>query len=351
MRSNRMLQAIPRAVPRGLFAAVGLLLALSAAGCAGDPWHLMPESASHEADRVDELTYLIIWLTMGTLVGVQVVLLWFLWAYRRKPGVKAKHTHGNHTVELIWTVTPAAILVFLAVYQMGLWSEVKASGAPSGRTGRSVKAQIIARQYEWHFRYPGKDEKFGTDDDLITEGALVVPVNSVVEIEQRAMDVIHSFYLPNLRFKQDVVPGLHTKLWFQPTKLSAERKPIQVVKNEPPMVLDYWDIVCAELCGSGHTGMAARLYVVTDAEYDEFLAGKPLTKLLALRGTNSATGQPYTGTETRKVAASTWDRTATRGADALWIQWSEQDDQTVKKAPAKPKHPFAHEEEGSEEDE
>lgn len=306
-----------------LLAAASLLTA----GCSGDPLHLMPEAASHEAHQVDELTYLIVWLTIGTFVLVQAVLLWFLWAYRAKPGVRASHTHGNHAVEMVWTITPAAILVFLAVYQMGLWSKMKSTEVPQGIEGRKVPVQIMARQFEWYFRYPGADGQFATADDLVRQGDLVVPVNAVCHAELRSLDVIHSFFLPHFRFKQDAVPGLQTKLWFRPVKLSADREPVKdrlgrLVK------LDYWDIVCAELCGNSHTYMAARLYVVSDADFDRYAKGE------AIQVDDQKGGK-------RAIQLAKWDAGAKRGEGAFWTAWSHQDDQTVKGPPKNPKHPFA----------
>lgn len=318
---------IPRILPRAALPLAAAAILLAAGGCSNDPLHLMPEAASHEAHQVDELTYLIVWLTMATFVGVQAVLLWFLWAYRAKPGVRAKHTHGNHAVEMVWTIAPAAILVFLAVYQMGLWSKMKSTEVPAAVEGKRVPFQVLARQFEWYFRYPGADGRFATEDDLVRQGDMVVPVNAVCHVELRSLDVIHSFYLPNFRFKQDAVPGLHTKLWFKPVKLSAEREPVKDRLGRM-QVLDYWDIVCAELCGNSHTYMAARLYVVSEADFEKYARGEPLL-------VDDQKGGK------RPIQLAKWDMTAKRGEGGFWAQWSAQDDQTVKGPPKNPKHPFA----------
>lgn len=254
--------------------AAAVISAVAASAFASDPWGLLPESASVEGDRIDGLTYLILYITGATFVGVQLCLLWFLVKYRRQDGVRAKHTHGNHTVEMVWTVAPAAILVFLALYQMGLWKELKTS-KPEDNTN-AVAVRIYAKQFEWNFRYPGADGAFDTADDLFSNKTLVVPVDHPVNAELRAMDVIHSFYLPNMRFKQDAVPGLHGRIWFRPNKQSADRKPLVSSKGAEVKV-DFFDIVCAELCGSQHTTMGAKLYVVSDAEYAAWLKGDEVT--------------------------------------------------------------------------
>jgi cytochrome c oxidase subunit 2 len=299
-------------------AALGIVAALAVTALArtahaADPWNLMPESASAEADEIDGLTYLILWITGVTFVLVEGLLVVFLFKYKRKPGQKSKYTHGNHAVEMAWTVTPAAILVFLALYQMNLWIELK-KPRPE-KNDAPTKVQILAKQFEWNFRYPGPDGIFGPDkdgkvDDRLTVAALVVPVNHPVNAELRSMDVIHSFFLPNFRFKQDAVPGLTIPFWFKPTKLSADRKHADgrpmMNRNEPPQQIHYWDIVCAELCGNLHTTMGAQLYVVSDADFAKWQ-----------NDASSVPGLP---------AWSVWDRAnPMQSQDKVWTRWEWQD--------------------------
>ncbi len=269
--------------------ALPLLAALFAAGCSGDPLHLLPEAASPVAREVDELIYLIVYVTGATLVGVQAALVYFLFRYRARKGARAKYTHGNHAVEMTWTVLPALVLVLLAVYQAGMWKRMK-SAVPEDNAN-AIEVQVFAKQFEWNFRYPGPDGAFNTADDRYSTGIMVVPVDRPVNIELRAMDVIHSFFLPNFRFKQDAVPGLHTKLWFRADKLSSARQPV-ADRDGVEKQLDYWDIVCAELCGSQHSAMSARLYVVPDEDYEKWVAGQPTTLRLppnSLRGPEDST--------------------------------------------------------------
>lgn len=306
--------------------AAAVLAATAATAFAGDPLGMMPESASAEGDRIDDLTYLITWVVGVTFVGVQALLVWFLWKYRAREGVRAKHTHGNHTVEMVWTVVPAAILVFLAVYQMGLWGEIKASEAPDN--AGAVKVQIFAKRFEWNFRYPGADGAFGTPDDPVTTGVLVVPVNRPVNAEMRSMDVIHSFFLPNLRFKMDAVPGLHAKLWFRPNKLSTDRLPVRD-RDGVARKLPYFDVVCAELCGNAHTTMAAKLYVVSDDDYEKFLRGEA-TSL------GDELGKPMQVDLASPVSVY----------DSIWVQWGHQDDVTPNAPPKWKRNPFGEDDKG-----
>jgi cytochrome c oxidase subunit 2 len=293
--------------------AAAAVAALAGAAYAGDPLHLMPESASAEADTIDSLTYLILWITGITFIGVQALLVAFLFKYRARPGQKAKYTHGNHAVELVWTVAPALILVFLAVYQMGLWIDLK-RGAPADNSG-AVEIEILAKQFEWNGRYAGPDGKFGTGDDRLTVSAFVVPVNHPVNAKLRSLDVIHSFYLPHFRFKQDAVPGLTIPFWFKPTVLSANRKPVmgrdpKELENHREVWIEkhpkYWDVVCAELCGNSHTGMAAQLWVVSDEDYAKWL--------------NDASSVPWLPTWTL------WHKdNPLNAADKVWVRWHWQD--------------------------
>ena len=289
---------------------------------ASDPLGLMPEAASNEAVEIDRLTYLILWLTGITFVGVQALLVWFLFRYRSRPGAKAKYTHGNHTVELVWTVVPALILVFLALYQMKLWVHLK--DAPDPAQGEPVDVQILAKTFEWNFRYPGPDAKFDTADALITVGVLVVPGDRPVVATMRSLDVIHSFFLPNLRVKWDALPGHDIPLWFRPTKLSGDRAPIVSSEGEAK-TYDYWDIACAELCGNLHTAMAGKLYVVTGEQYRAWLADP-----------SSVPGLP---------AWSKWNKEMpVTAADEVWARWSWQDDRLPKGPPLRNREPFAQDE-------
>jgi cytochrome c oxidase subunit 2 len=289
--------------------AVCALAALLLAGCSGDVLGVLPESASPEADDVDHLIYLIIWVTGFTLVGVQMVLVWFLFRHRQRDGVKAKYTHGNHAVEMVWTVVPALVLVLLAVYQADLWVRVKSAVPEDNRN--PVVVQIFAKQFEWNFRYPGPDGEFDTKDDLVTTGNMVIPIDRPVNAEMRSMDVIHSFFLPNFRFKQDAVPGLKTPIWFRSNKLSADRAPVKD-RDGNEQQLDYWDIVCAELCGNAHTSMAGRLFVVSNDDYEAWLAGEETTVKLPAHG---------------KIGP----KQSTPGK--IWDRWHWQDDPTIKGKP------------------
>jgi cytochrome c oxidase subunit II len=115
-------------------------------------------------------------------------------------------------------------------------------------------AEITGRQFEWRIRYAGEDGIIGTPDDVQLSNDLHLPVHEEIVLSIKSQDVLHSFFLPNLRVKQDVVPGMKQFVWFQPTKSGV------------------YDIVCAELCGWGHYKMRGRLTVEPREKFDAWLA-------------------------------------------------------------------------------
>jgi cytochrome c oxidase subunit 2 len=211
------------------------------------PW--LPENISTYGGDIDFLFRLIFWITALVFVAVQAVLIVFLFKYRKQPGRKAIYTHGNNTLEIAWTIAPSLILVMLTLLSRATWDEIKAEVPPS-----DVNVRVFAKQFNWDFVYPGPDGKFDTDDDLTLENELNVPVDKVVKLELHSKDVIHSFFLPHARFKQDTMPGRTIDGWFKATKTGE------------------FEIPCAELCGFGHSGMLGYLKVHSAQDYDAWVA-------------------------------------------------------------------------------
>lgn len=206
------------------------------------PW--LPENVSTYGATIDWLFYLCFWITSIVFVLVQVVLVWFVIKYRQQPGRRAVYTHGNTTLEIAWTIAPSIILVVLALLSRATWAEIKQQVPPS-----DYHVEVTAKQFNWDFVYPGPDGKFGTADDLTLENDLNVPVNEVVSLSLKSRDVIHSLFLPHLRFKQDMLPGRTIQGWFEATKPGR------------------YEIPCAELCGFGHSGMKGWLTVHSPEDY------------------------------------------------------------------------------------
>jgi cytochrome c oxidase subunit II len=211
----------------------------------------LPENVSTFGGQIDRLFYAIYYLTGATFFLVQITLLVFLFVYRDRPGRRATYTHGNTTLEIIWTAVPAVILAVLALVSRSTWAEIKETQPPS-----DFQIRVSGKQYNWEIAYPGPDGKLGTDDDVKMDNDFHVPVNKVVRIQLQSQDVIHSFFVPQFRLKQDAVPGHSIPVWFKATKPGK------------------YEVPCAELCGFGHSGMRGFVYVDTPEAYETWAREK-----------------------------------------------------------------------------
>lgn len=216
--------------------------------------HWLPRDVSSHGHEIDHLFNFILGLTGVVFIGTECVLFWFLWRYDgKKTTTPVKFTHGSHNLEIVWTILPAATLLFIAIYQMNAWADIKMH-----KPDMPYTAEVTARQFEWRIRYPGADGKLGTQDDLHHVNDLHVPVNETVMIELESADVLHDFFLPHMRIKQDAVPGMAIPVWFKAKETGT------------------FDLVCAELCGWGHYKMKGRLTVEPRSDYEAWL--KKLTE-------------------------------------------------------------------------
>jgi len=207
----------------------------------------LPLQGSTFAPQIDGLFLAILIITGLAFVIVEAGLIWFVIKYRGRPGRKAHYTHGNAKAEVVWTAIPAVTVVALGLVSNHYWKEIK------GRDSIPADAYPIAihaKQFEWQVTYPGPDGQLGTADDFTVRNQLHVPVGRNIVVVLTSEDVIHSFWVPVLRVKQDAVPGLTIRAWFQAT------------------VPGQYELGCAELCGMGHYRMRARVFIHTQAEYD-----------------------------------------------------------------------------------
>jgi cytochrome c oxidase subunit 2 len=246
---------------RAALCAGAALLASSAAFARDDVslWRLGPENIGPEySHEVDDLYRLILWIVAVAFVATEALLVFFLFRFRAKPGGKAVYTHGNHRLEVVWTILPAAILFWLALHQMGTWKAIKIT-RPDPKQGLVV--EVLAKQFEWNFRYAGPDGKFGTEDDIFSVNNLHVPVDTRVTVLIRSQDVLHAFFLPNIRLKQDAVPGLTIPQWFE------ARKTTETARKERGDDKFEFEIACAELCGIQHTKMRGVLKVDSKEDF------------------------------------------------------------------------------------
>ncbi len=225
--------------------------------------HWLPHDISQHGHTIDHLFYFILWLTGAVFVATEVALFWFLWRYDSQGQAKpVKYTHGSHSLEIVWTIIPAAVLLFIAIYQMNAWADSKIRNPAAGPDGVYGTAddmlptlEVTGRQFEWRLRYPGlkAQGRLGDRDDIFVTNDLHLPVNEEILIDLKSADVLHSFFLPNMRVKQDAVPGMKIPVWFRATETGV------------------YDLVCAELCGWGHYKMKGRLTIESRPDFDRWL--------------------------------------------------------------------------------
>jgi cytochrome c oxidase subunit 2 len=244
------------------------------------PWWL-PVAASSAAAAIDH-QFVNTYIIMGIVfVLAQCSLGLFAWMYRdRKSSPTADYSHGNTTMEIVWTVLTAIMFVGMNLMGSKIWAAERFEPASAS----AIPVEVTGMQFAWYFRYAGPDGKFGltspklmdpssgseaaigldnddpaAKDDVVT-GTMFLPINRQVDLTLRAVDVIHSFFVPNMRFKQDAVPGLAIHMHFTPTQIG-----------------DY-EIACAELCGLGHYKMHGMLKVVSQEDFDKWLAAREAEK-------------------------------------------------------------------------
>lgn len=229
--------------------------------------HWFPRDISEHGHVIDDLFTFILLLTGLIFVATSLTLVYFLWKYdARQNAEPVKYTHGSHVLEVVWSILPAATLLFIAIYQMDAWAAAKMRRpmlpGPDGRLeteddiARPPLAAVTGRQFEWRIAYAGADGVVGTRDDIFTVNDLHVPLGEEIVLEILSEDVLHSLFLPNVRLKQDLVPGMRQYVWFRPLETGT------------------YDIVCAELCGWGHYKMKGRLTVLPRDQFDRWLAQK-----------------------------------------------------------------------------
>lgn len=234
----------------------------------------LPRNVSHFGHEIDFMIYVILWLTGITGVLVFSTMIYFIVKYRHRAGVGAIHSHGNNTLEVVWTTIPVFIFLGLAIYGNEMWGRMRMQKPPAD----SLQVAVVGEQFGWNIRYPGPDGKlakmdahkigkenpFGVDpndpdgkDDFTTYNEVVFPVNKPVQLHLSSKDVIHSFYVPEFRLYQDMVPGrVYDFVW-----LKAD-------------ATGNFQLACNQLCGQGHYKMFGKLAVVPESDYAAWARGK-----------------------------------------------------------------------------
>lgn len=236
----------------------------------GYEWGL-PVAASSYASDIDWLMGLLHAVMIFIFVAWSIFFVYCLFRYRARDGQKAIYHQSGESASFIPDGLVLAFEVWLILaFGIPLWASIKQQTPP---VADSLTVNLIAQQFAWNFQYPGPDGKFGrrevslvsaenaigldpddpaSKDDIVTINNLNVPIDKPTILRMTSKDVIHSFQVANFRNKQDLVPGLETMLWFEPT---LEGK---------------FEIGCAQLCGLGHTKMVGNVFVQTEADFADW---------------------------------------------------------------------------------
>ncbi len=210
---------------------------------------------SEEAAPIDTLLDVMIVLSSFVFSVVMVMMGYAIWKYRAKPGDESdgEPIHGNTRLEIIWTTIPTIIVIFAGIYAAIVLSDIEAKADD----GPTMRVDVTAQQFAWRFDYPDAG-KASTE--------LHVPSGTQLELHLQALDVLHSFWVPEWRIKRDLVPGASL------TEADGDDDIDNVVRVTPNVPGTY-QVVCSELCGLGHTTMRALAVTEPDqASFDEWLA-------------------------------------------------------------------------------
>jgi cytochrome c oxidase subunit II len=259
---------MPRRLLLAAFSVAAVLILIAAPSAFADA--ITPESGgSPNADDIDTLYKLTLYIGIVIFLLVEGTLIWSLVKYRARRGGTADQIRGNTPLEIGWTVGAATILVILTVVVFLYLDDIEnppASG-PNGLTasqaqfasvdqpdpprsgGPILRIRVNGQQYIWRYDYPGDGQLFSYEE-------MVVPTNTTVVLELEASDVIHSWWIPKFGPKADAVPGYLNKTWFK-------------VPNE-----GVYRGQCAELCGSGHADMRAKVVAVSPDEFEQWARDK-----------------------------------------------------------------------------
>jgi cytochrome c oxidase subunit II len=216
-----------------------------------DNFPLWPTGASTHALPVDLLYIFLVVLCGATTLLIFAVIAFFAMKYRRRHGREATPIHGSLILEIGWSVIPLGIFMVIFVWGALLFFDVRTPPQDS------AEVYVVAKQWMWKLQHmEGQSE--------INE--LHVPVGRDIKLIMTSQDVIHSFYVPAFRIKQDVIPGRYTTMWFRATRPGT------------------YHLFCAQYCGTMHSGMIGDVVVMEPAQYQSWMSGGPVTGSLAQNG-------------------------------------------------------------------
>jgi len=263
---------------------------------------LLPESASIEGEHEDNL-YVITYWTIGIVQFImQFLIFYFTFKYKGRKDRKAKFYADSHKLELIWTVTPALVLVVLIAYGLWQWNNIM-----NVNEDGAVVIEVYAKQFRWDARYAGEDNTLGLGNVNFIKGVntmgvdmndknslddiqvreLYLPKGRKVLFKFRSQDVLHSAYMPHFRAQMNCVPGMVTQFGFTPKFTTEEMRlqsevvaktdginKIRAEKGEEEYEFDFI-LLCNKICGASHYSMQMKITVVEEAEFIDWLSQQP----------------------------------------------------------------------------
>jgi cytochrome c oxidase subunit 2 len=248
----------------------------------------LPKNVASFGGGIDALFYVILVVTAIFFVLTEAILVYNLFRFVGRPGQKSSYVKTNHRLELVWTLVPGVLLFILAVVQIDVWAEVKFQKNMPKEDGMTQQMEVTAKQWEWRVRYPSsktmeaweKNPSLAKDydrkpdvEDLHLPNEIHVWNRAKVLVHLKTRDVLHSFFLPNLRLKQDALPGKTIPVWFEVkdkeynTKKISEDRWVDGYNPETDKLDDtsqIWELACAEFCGTRHSMMRGKLFVHKD---------------------------------------------------------------------------------------
>jgi cytochrome c oxidase subunit II len=286
----------------------------------------LPEQASIQAPLVDQLFNVMVTIGVALFIGVQGVIIYAMLKFRKPEGdeTDGSDNDGNIPLEILWTAIPAVIVIGLGIYSVDVYEQMggfeagsagmvshahhsephdtkmamampsmpsmgsgSAMAAPLpeddrvamtyglGSTDADVTINVTGMQFAWLFEYP---------DQGVTVGELHVPLGKKVKLQMKAVDVLHAFWVPQFRLKQDVMPGLSSELQFTASKLGT------------------FPVFCAELCGSYHGSMRTQVMVETPEAYSEWLKASQIAQAGEVKGNIAQAPRPDRATDREFLA-------------------------------------------------
>lgn len=225
---------------RNVFLLIIIALVFIVLGFAATNLNLMPEQASTRALVVDRLFHVMLGIATFIFLVVEGALLYAVLRFRARPEDEsdAAPIHGNPSLEIVWTLIPAIIVLVIGIYSFRVLTTIERPGA------NPMVVEVVGRQFSWEFRYPDQD---------FSAGELHLVVDRPVRFEITSEDVIHSFWIPAFRAKRDATPGRVAELLITPNRLGS------------------YPVRCAELCGAGHATMTTTVWVEDQADFDAWV--------------------------------------------------------------------------------